>query len=151
MAKGLHLLFAAFAAVSGRGMACAESLALAPFSVTGDAVDKPLEGLKGDATRGEEIVRDRRIGNCLICHRLPFPNELFQGEIGPELTGIGARLTEGQIRLRLIDESSISPQTIMPPYYRVKDLNNVAPEYLGLPGLSAQQLEDVVAYLSSQK
>jgi L-cysteine S-thiosulfotransferase len=124
---------------------------LLPFEVSGDAVLKPLAGLKGDERRGEEIVRDRRAGNCLICHQFPFGDEPFQGEIGPAMMGIGTRLTAGQIRLRLIDESVINPGTLMPPYYRIENLTNVAPEYAGLPGLTAQQIEDVAAYLASLK
>jgi L-cysteine S-thiosulfotransferase len=125
--------------------------ALVPFEVIGDTVPDALAGLKGNEKRGEEIVRDRRVGNCLICHQFPLKDEPFQGEIGPALEDAGARLTPGQIRLRLIDESLINPRTIMPPYYRVKNLNNVAPEYAGTPGLTAQQIEDVVAYLASLK
>jgi sulfur-oxidizing protein SoxX len=121
------------------------------YEINGDAIPKSLGGLKGDASRGEAIVLDRRGGNCLICHRLPFENEPFQGEIGPTLEGVGARLTEGQIRLRLVDESKINPETLMPPYYRTANLVNVAPEYQGEPALTAQQLEDVVAYLSALK
>jgi sulfur-oxidizing protein SoxX len=124
---------------------------LLPFQMAGDAVPDALGGLIGEAKRGEEIVRDRRIGNCLICHRLPLKDEPFQGEIGPALTRVGARLSEGQIRLRLIDESLINPQTLMPPYYRTANLTNADPDYAGRPGLTAQQIEDVTAYLSSQK
>jgi L-cysteine S-thiosulfotransferase len=138
-------------------IACANSeayaaeAALMPFQIAGDAVPETLGGVRGDVRRGEDIVRDRRTGNCLICHQLPLKDEPFQGEIGPALTGIGSRLSEGQIRLRLIDESLINPQTLMPPYYRAANLNNVDPEYAGRSGLTAQQIEDVTAYLSSQK
>ncbi len=120
---------------------------LEPFEAVEDAIQKPLGGLKGSAMRGEEIIRDRRVGNCLICHKFPFKDELFQGELGPAMIGIGTRLNEGQIRLRLVDESILNPTTLMPPYYRFSNLTNVAPEYAGQPGLTAQQLEDVVAYL----
>jgi sulfur-oxidizing protein SoxX len=143
------LIATAFACATCESFA-AEAM-LVPFQAAGDAVPQPLGGLKGDPKRGEDIVRDRRVGNCLICHQLPLKDEPFQGEIGPALTGIGARLSEGQIRLRLIDESLINPQTLMPPYYRTANLNNVDSEYSGRPGLTAQQLEDVTAYLASQK
>jgi len=124
---------------------------LLQYEVAGDSVPAPLGGLPGDAKRGEAIVLDRRAGNCLICHKLPFKEEPFQGEIGPSLVGAGSRLNEGQIRLRLIDESRINPGTLMPPYYRVENLTNVAPEYAGAPALNPQQIEDVVAYLASLK
>ncbi|MDZ4789890.1 MAG: sulfur oxidation c-type cytochrome SoxX [Hyphomicrobiales bacterium] len=121
---------------------------LVAFNVEGDAITRPLGDLDGDASRGLAIVRDRRVGNCLICHAAPIAEEPFQGEIGPRLHGIGARLSAGQIRLRLIDQSILNAETLMPPYYRVSELTDVAPEYAGRPGLSAQQIEDVVAYLS---
>ncbi len=120
-----------------------------PFEIRGDEVPEPLGGLRGDAERGKAIVLDRRIGNCLICHAFPIEGEKFQGELGPSMHGLGSRLTPGQIRLRLIDESRINPETLMPPYYRVDGLTNVAPEYQGQPVLNAQQIEDVVAYLAN--
>ena len=123
--------------------------AFVPFDVAGDAVPAPLAGLQGDAGRGAAIVRDRRRGNCLICHRLPFADEPFQGDIGPDLTGVAARLDAGQIRLRLIDQSRLDPETVMPPYFRVDGLADVAPEFAGRPVLSAQEIEDVVAYLTT--
>lgn len=122
---------------------------LVDYAVVGDAVPAPLAGLAGDAARGKAIVVDRRTGNCLICHRFPLANEPFQGEIGPPMAGIGTRLSPPRIRLRLIDQSRINPQTLMPPYYRVRGLTDVAPEYRGQPALTAQQIEDVVAYLAT--
>jgi L-cysteine S-thiosulfotransferase len=143
------LLLAFLAAASNT--ACAGEPQMDRYEIVGDAIPKPLGGQKGDFGRGQEIVLDRRVGNCLICHRLPIKDEPFQGEIGPSLIGIGSRLNEGQIRLRLVDESRINPNTLMPPYYRVAGLNRVAPEYEGAPALDAHQIEDVVAYLSSLK
>lgn len=125
--------------------------ALAPFEVAGDAIPAPLAGLTGDAARGLSIIRDRTVGNCLICHALPLPDERFQGEIGPSLGAVGSRLTPGQIRLRLVDQARINPQTVMPAYYRIEGLTNVAAEYRGRPALDAQQIEDVVAYLAGLK
>jgi sulfur-oxidizing protein SoxX len=125
---------------------------LAPFEVVGDAIPAPLGKLEGDAARGLTVIRDRRVGNCLICHKLTsLADEPFQGEIGPPLDGVGSRLSAGQIRLRLVDSARVSPQTIMPPYYRVSGLVNVAPEYQGKPALDAQQIEDIVVYLAGLK
>jgi L-cysteine S-thiosulfotransferase len=122
---------------------------LEPLRIVGDAVPEPLGGQRGDATRGEQIVLDRETGNCLICHAVPDPKQPFQGDIGPPLAGVGARLSEGQIRLRLVDQSLVNEDTVMPPYYRIAGLTNVAPAYQGKPALTAQQIEDVVAYLAS--
>ncbi len=119
-------------------------------AVTGDAIVEPLPATAaGDPARGRRLVLDRETGNCLICHTVPEPNEPFQGDLGPDLGGIGTRLTAGQIRLRLVDESRLNPQTLMPPYYRVDGLNRVAARYRGKPVLTAQEIEDVVAYLGT--
>lgn len=124
---------------------------LVTFEVAGDAIAAPLGGLTGEAARGLALIRDRRIGNCLICHRLDVTGEPFQGEIGPPLDGVGGRLTAGQIRLRLVDASRLDPDTVMPPYYRVAGLVNVAPQYQGRPALDARQIEDMVVYLAGLK
>jgi len=134
-------------APAGARPAAADSLLA--YAVRGDAVPAPLGGLIGDAERGREVVLDRRRGNCLICHAFPVANEPFQGSLGPAMAGVGSRLDAGQIRLRLIDQSRLNPRTIMPPYYRVEGLVDVAPEYRGRPALAAQEIEDVVAWLAT--
>jgi L-cysteine S-thiosulfotransferase len=122
---------------------------LVPYRISGDAIPEPLGGLQGDAVRGRALVLDRSVGNCLICHHAPEPAERFMGEIGPDLAGIGARLTPAQIRLRVVDQSLLNARTVMPPYYRVDRLARVAERYRGKPVLDAQHVEDVVAYLAS--
>ncbi|MBN9446615.1 MAG: sulfur oxidation c-type cytochrome SoxX [Bosea sp.] len=119
------------------------------YTIAGDAIPAPLGGEIGDAPRGRALVLDRTRGNCLICHRVPVPDEPFQGTIGPPLAGVGARLTAGQLRLRLVDTSLRNPETVMPPYFRAEGLRDVAPQFRGLPALNAQEIEDVVAYLVS--
>lgn len=129
----------------------AEDAKMVDFTIAGDTVPDSLGGLKGDAARGRQIVIDRTKGNCLICHSAKTVDEPFQGKLGPALDGVGRKLTAGQIRLRLIDQSRINGKTLMPPYYRMNGLNNVAPEYEGHPALNAQQIEDVVAWLATLK
>jgi sulfur-oxidizing protein SoxX len=123
--------------------------ALESYAIVGDAIPIPLGGRVGNAARGEALVRDRERGNCLICHQGADPSEPFQGTIGPPLGGVGARLEPGQIRLRLVDASTLNPQTVMPPYFRTENLHDVAPSFRGKPALSAQEIEDVVSYLAS--
>jgi sulfur-oxidizing protein SoxX len=84
---------------------------------------------------------------CLLCHRGPFPEERFQGTVGTDLAGAGARWTEGQVRLRIVDSRRVNPRSPMPSYYRIDGLAEVAPAYRGKPILTAQQVEDVVALL----
>jgi len=112
-----------------------------------DAIPESLTGAKGDPARGRAIVASRQVGLCLLCHSGPFPEERFQGELAPDLKGSGARWSEGQLRLRIADSSRINPATIMPAYHRTEGLTRVAPAFRGKPILSAQQIEDVVAYL----
>lgn len=120
--------------------------------MTGDVIAVPLGGKSGDAARGRALVLDRTVGNCLICHTVPNEaGELFQGTIGPALAGVGARLSAGQIRLRVVDQRRLNPATVMPSYHRIDGLVRVAPRYVGRPVLDAQQIEDVVAYLSGLK
>jgi sulfur-oxidizing protein SoxX len=126
--------------------AAAPSLARA-FEVVGDAIPASLTGAKGDAGRGRAIVINRQVGLCLLCHSGPFPEERFQGNIGPDLAGAALRLSEGQVRLRIVDASRVNPTTIMPAYFRSEGLVRVAPVFRGKTVLTAEQIEDVVAFL----
>jgi sulfur-oxidizing protein SoxX len=129
------------------GASVAPAQELRPYTVTGDAIPASLIGAPGNAERGEKIVTNRQVGLCLLCHSGPYPQERFQGTMAPDLKGAGARWNEGQLRLRIVDAAHLNPQTIMPPYYRTDGLNRVAPAFRGKPILTAEQIEDVVAYL----
>lgn len=128
-------------------MACAQDNKLVSYRIEGDAIMSPLTGQPGDAARGRAIVANRQTGLCLLCHSGPFPEERFQGDLAPSLAGAGARNTDGQLRLRLVDASRLHAATIMPSYYRIEGLDRVAPAFRGKPLLNAQQIEDVVAFL----
>ena len=112
-----------------------------------DVIDQPLTDQPGDAARGRSIVANRQVGLCLLCHTGPIPEERFQGNLAPGLAGAGARLSEGQLRLRLVDSQRVNPQTLMPAYYRSEGLARVGAPWQGKTVLAAQQVEDVVAYL----
>ena len=129
------------------GAARAEDAALRPFTIVEDAIPEPLTGRRGDAARGRAIVLSRQTGLCLLCHSGPFPEERFQGNIAPDLAGAGARWSEGQLRLRMVDSQRVNPATIMPSYYRSEGLNRVGSAWRGKPVLTAEQIEDVVAFL----
>ncbi len=120
---------------------------LIPYRVVDDAIPQSLTGAPGDAANGRKIVITRQIGLCLLCHSGPFPEERFQGDISPSLAGAGSRLNEGQLRLRIVDGAKLNPDTIMPAYYRIEGLAQVAQQFRGKPVLSAEQIEDVVAFL----
>lgn len=119
--------------------------------IVGDAIPKSLTGHKGDPARGRAIVANRSVGLCLLCHSGPIAEERFQGDLSPTLAGAGSRWSEGQLRLRIVDGSRLNPDTIMPPYFKTIGLQRVARNYEGKTILSAQQVEDVVAYLVTLK
>jgi len=130
-------------------------LLVLPFLFVGkalgaDEIPASLTGAKGDPQRGRAIVANRQVGLCLLCHSGPFPEERFQGNLAPDLRN-AARLTEGEIRQRLVDPARANPQTIMPAYYRTEGLTRVAPSLRGKSILTAGQIEDVVAYLVTLK
>jgi L-cysteine S-thiosulfotransferase len=133
-----------------RGWAAALSLFIGTAAAS-DSIPSSLTGAAGDAERGRKIVLDRHVGLCLLCHSGPFPDERFHGDLAPDLSGVGARLSAGQIRARIVDASRVNPNTIMPPYFRTDKLQRVAPAYRGKPVLTAEQIEDVVAFLVTLK
>jgi sulfur-oxidizing protein SoxX len=121
---------------------------LRPYTITGDTIPESLTGAPGDAMRGRALVLERT-STCILCHSGPFPEEKFQGDLAPSLSGSGSRWSEGQLRLRLVSASRLNPATIMPSYYRVDGLDRVATAWRGKPILSAEQIEDIVAYLAT--
>ena len=126
----------------------ADQQGLRDSAVVGDAIPISLTGMPGDATRGRALVLERT-STCILCHSGPFPETKFQGDLAPSLKGAGSRWSEGQLRLRLVDASRLNPTTIMPSYYRVEGLVRVSQAWRGKPILSAEQIEDIVAYLAS--
>jgi L-cysteine S-thiosulfotransferase len=124
---------------------------LVHYKIVGDAIPASLTGAEGDAARGRAIVANHNTGLCLLCHSGPFPEDKFQGTMAPDLAGAGARWSEGQLRLRIVDASRLNAATIMPPFYRVDHLTRVPSAYRGKPVLTAVEVEDVVAYLMTLK
>ena len=122
---------------------------LATCSFAQQSMPESLTGEKGDPARGRAIVANREVGLCLLCHSGPFPQEPLQGDLAPDLRGVGARWTEAQLRLRLVDPMRLNPATIMPAYGKSEGLWRVAPALRGQALLSPQQIEDVVAFLAT--
>ena len=114
-----------------------------------DAINAPLENKIGDAMRGEIIFATREGGHCILCHQVESLTAEFQGNVGPDLTYVSSRLTPAQMRLRIVDYDSVKPGTTMPPYYRKENLNQVGGGYAGQTLLSAQDIEDIIAYLTT--
>ena len=123
-------------------------------TVGGDAIKEPLTELAGlelSMETGATVFVARDQGHCVLCHQVASLDAPFQGDVGPALDGIGSRLTPAQIRYRIVDASMLNPDTIMPPYYRSDDLNQVAVKHEGETVLTAAQIEQLVYYLAGLK
>ncbi len=117
--------------------------------VVGDGIPQPLTETAGDPARGRAIVASRQRGLCLLCHTGPFPEERFQGNLAPTLAGAGSRSTPAQLRLRLVDPRRLNPDSIMPPYFSTEGLTRVGANWVAKTVLTAQEIEDVIAFLST--
>jgi L-cysteine S-thiosulfotransferase len=140
---------ALFASVATAWTQPAASGVTAPLHVVGDAILEPLTRVPGDPARGRAIVVDRSVGLCLLCHRGPFPEERFQGNLATDLAGAGSRWTAGQLRLRIADSRRLDPNGLMPSLHKVEGHERVGRAWQGKPVLDAQQVEDVVAFLQT--
>jgi sulfur-oxidizing protein SoxX len=124
---------------------------LVGYHIVNGAIPEPLTDQPGDPEHGRQVVLDREAGDCIVCHAMPLPQRQFHGTVGPPLDGVGSRYTAGQLRLRLVDPKAINPATVMPAYYKAEGLHRVLERYRSKPILTAQQVEDVVAYLLTLK
>lgn len=149
--RGLTGLTAGIAALCGALLpvsAMVQADELVTYAVVDEfSIPQALTAAPGDPERGRAVAIHRQKGNCLACHIMPIPEEQFHGETGPDLHGVGSRYEEGELRLRVVNSKVINPDTMMPAFYRTEGLHRVAGKFAGKPMLSAQEVEDVVAYL----
>lgn len=137
----------AVAAVSG---VSAQAEGVVEYMIDGTSINASLTGKTGDAAAGRKVVINRKKGNCLACHQMPIPEEQFHGLVGPTLEGVGDRYSEGELRMRIVDPKVYNDDTIMPSFYQIKT-HNVLADFEGKTILSAEEVEDVVAYLMTLK
>jgi len=124
------------------------------------AVDVSLSGGSGDVTEGRKIVGSKSLGNCIACHMVTdlIEEAPFHGEIGPALDGVGDRWSEAEIRGIVANAKIMFEGSMMPSFYKTTGYIRPGDAYTGNaatgelpPLLSAQQIEDVVAYLLTMK
>jgi L-cysteine S-thiosulfotransferase len=117
------------------------------------AIPAPLTNKPGDPKEGATVVVDRSLGNCLSCHEIDvLRREEFHGDVGPPLDGVAGRWDTATLRMIVVNPKKVfGEDTVMPAFYRVDGLNRVRPEFVGKPILTAQQVEDVVAFLATLK
>ena len=116
-------------------------------------IEKSLTGVAGDAVAGEAAFTGRKKGNCLACHAVDQlkDSQLFHGEVGPDLSDVGNVYSAEELRLRIVDYKVINDDVIMPAFYRATGLSNVKKNFKDQTILSAQEVEDVIAYLLTLK
>ena len=115
------------------------------------SIPQSLTGEAGDPLRGREVAINRKLGNCLACHKMPIPEQQFHGEVGPDLSEVADSLSEGELRLRVVNPKLMNPETLMPAFYQTEGLHRVMKKFQGKTLLTAEQVEDVVAYLMTLK
>ncbi len=146
--KTLVSAFAAMLMMAGT----AGAAELAKYEVVEMAIPKSLTGKAGDPATGEKVFINRKLGNCLACHQVTaLEAQPFHGLIGPTLDGVAERYNEGQLRLQVVNAKAINPDTIMPAFYRTEGLHRVLKKFDGKSILTAEEVEDVVAYLKTFK
>lgn len=141
------LIFAAVAATfMVAGAASADEVA--SYKIVDGTIPDSLTGAPGDAKKGKDVFLNRRLGNCLACHQVTaLSDHPFHGEIGPPLDGVAERYTLAELRLQVVDSKEINPDTIMPAFYRKDGFHKVLKNFKEKSVLTAEQVEDVLAYL----
>lgn len=117
-----------------------------------------LSGTAGDPANGIEVMSSRSQGNCVACHQVSDLSAAFQGNVGPSLDGAADRWDEAQLRGIVSDAKMTFPDSIMPSFYKETGYIRPGNAYTGKAAgdelttlLTAQQIEDVVAYLATLK
>lgn len=145
------------AAMLVAGMATAETVAPADVQFDEDgAVAASLTGQPGDAARGRDVFATKSKGNCVSCHAVAQLADVpFHGEVGPELSWTGDNRSAEELRGIVADAKMTFEGSMMPSFYKTKGYIRPGDAYTGKapktdelpPLLSAQDIEDVVAFL----
>jgi sulfur-oxidizing protein SoxX len=131
----------------------AEAVAPDSIEIVDGAVEQSLTGVPGDPANGRKVYLNRGLGNCLACHaNTDMKAELFHGDVGPAMDGVASRYEPGQLRAILMNSKAVfGDTTIMPGFYTLKVGFLPEERFVGKTILSAQEVEDVVAYLGTLK
>lgn len=147
-----HLLLGAAACLAMAGAAVAGPVAPSAVAFEDGAVAASLTGAAGDAAKGRDWFAGRKLGNCLACHQnSDLAEESFHGEVGPALDGVADRWSEAELRGIVVNAKMMFDGTIMPSFYRSENGARPLDKFAGQSILSAEQVEDVVAYLMTLK
>lgn len=122
-------------------------LAAIAACASADGLPGPLVDRPGDAEAGRALFVSRDGGHCILCHRVSELDVPFQGNVGPDLTGVAARRTAPELRARIMDPTRFNPDAAMPAYYRSDGLRQVERGRRGQTLLTGAEIEDLVAWL----
>lgn len=117
--------------------------------LTGSLVMQSLARYDGDPAAGRKLALDPDKGDCVICHQVHPEAAEQQGNVGPQLMEVAERLSEAELFDRIKDPRRFNPETLMPPYGSTKNLHRVADEFRGKPILTDEEIEDIVAWLTT--
>jgi L-cysteine S-thiosulfotransferase len=153
MMRRIGFTVGAVAAIALSTAAWASEVAPDAVEFTDDGVTMSLTGVAGDPEAGAKVFTGKTLGNCLACHvNTAMPKEQFPGDVGPALDGVASRWDEAQLRAIVVDsKKGLTEETVMPGFYSMNVGKNVAKDFVGKTILTAQQVEDVVAYLGTLK
>ena len=122
------------------------------YKVVEDTIPDSLTGKPGDAANGKKIYLNRKKGNCLACHATKdLADHPFHGNVGPPMDGVAGRYREAELRMRIVNPKVVNPDTIMPSFYRTDGFHRVLEKFQDKTVISAQEVEDVIAYLMTLK
>lgn len=138
--------------VSAQGATAAD---IAPTDVKFEdmSVAQSLTGAAGNPEEGAKVLANRSLGNCLACHVVtPLTQEQFHGNVGPSLDGVADRWSPAELRAIVVNAKQVfSEETVMPAFYSLDYGIHPRKDLEGTTILTAQQVEDVVAYLGTLK
>jgi len=137
-------------AVAGTLAVSVQATEMANYTIVDEMIPQSLTGKPGDPVNGKKVVIGRKKGNCLACHVMPIPEQQFHGKAGPALNGVAERMEEADLRMRLVDPKVVNSDTMMPSFYKTGQ-HRVLKKFQGKTILSAQEVEDVIAYLLTLK
>jgi sulfur-oxidizing protein SoxX len=131
------------------GISTANAAGLVKYKVKdNESIEDSLTGTSGNPIKGRALSVNRKKGNCLACHQMPIPEQSFHGNIGPSLVGAGERYSVGELRLRVVNPKEINEDTIMPAFYKNSGFTRILKKFAGKTILSAQEVEDIVSYVT---
>ncbi|GGX60542.1 sulfur oxidation c-type cytochrome SoxX [Tateyamaria omphalii] len=147
-----YVLGGAFAVAMTASAAFAEEIKPTAVSFVDGTVEQSLTGQAGDPAEGRKVFANRKQGNCLACHtNADLAEESFHGEVGPPMDGVADRWNEAELRGIVTNSKMMFEGTIMPAFYVDKGYERPLEDFAGKSILTAQQVEDVVAYLLTLK